>query len=487
MPGDPIRATAWLRRTSGRLAGTRYRLREPVTLVGRDPSNDLVIEGNDASVVSGRHLEICRRDEGYFARDLNSTNGTFIEGERISEAALPARTVLHLGRSGPAIVFELDEDVEPVDDKTQPLTTESGDGAGAEISAASASRPLSSSRARRSDLVADAVERARAARRSGQGDQTGIIMQEMLGKALHRSHRKFKTIIVALLLALLGLASYAYRAVGKMREERDDINAQIRAIETKLQTVSGDPAEIERLIDMLNQYQEQARTLQRNILYKLGVREPEQDFVEAEIKTLLAEFGAEVYSVPPDFLEQVQRYLAGYTGPDRPHVQRVLGKSRKDLEAVRRILQGENLPQDLAYMVLVESAFIRENSSSAGAAGLWQFTAATARAYGMQVDEQRDERLDIEKSTRAACRYIRELILDFGAGSSVMLALAAYNLGPGKVKRAVNRVEDPIKQRNFWYLYRIRALPEETRQYVPKILAAMVIGRNPERYGFGTE
>jgi membrane-bound lytic murein transglycosylase D len=65
-----------------------------------------------------------------------------------------------------------------------------------------------------------------------------------------------------------------------------------------------------------------------------------------------------------------------------------------------------------------------------------------------------------------------------------MLALAAYNLGPGKVKRAMRTVNDPIKQRNFWYLYRTKALPAETREYIPKTIAAIIIGRNPEKLGF---
>ena len=96
-----------------------------------------------------------------------------------------------------------------------------------------------------------------------------------------------------------------------------------------------------------------------------------------------------------------------------------------------------------------------------------------------------DERKDLVKSTRASCKYLRDLILDFGSGSSVMLALAAYNSGAGTVKQAVTRtVRDPIKQRNFWYLYRARALPLETREYVPKVFAAILIGRSPDHFGF---
>jgi len=67
-----------------------------------------------------------------------------------------------------------------------------------------------------------------------------------------------------------------------------------------------------------------------------------------------------------------------------------------------------------------------------------------------------------------------------------MLALAAYNLGPTRVRQAIRKIDDPIRQRSFWYLYRVRALPVETRQYVPKIIAAIVLGRNPERFGFSS-
>jgi membrane-bound lytic murein transglycosylase D len=152
---------------------------------------------------------------------------------------------------------------------------------------------------------------------------------------------------------------------------------------------------------------------------------------------------------------------------------------------MRRILKEEQMPMDLAYIPIVESALTTGPPSSGGAVGPWQFTAATAKAYGLRVDGHVDERKDLVKSTRASCNYLRDLILDFGAGSSVMLALAAYNSGAGKVKQAVtNTVRDPIKQRNFWYLYRTGALPHETREYVPKVFAAILIGRNPRHFGF---
>src|SRR5260370_36199903 len=147
---------------------------------------------------------------------------------------------------------------------------------------------------------------------------------------------------------------------------------------------------------------------------------------------------------------------------------------------MRRILEEAHLPPDLAYMAMVESAVNSANTSSAGAAGVWQFTPVTAKAYGLTIGGGIDERLDIRKSTQAACKLLRDLILDFGAGSSVMLALAAYNSGSARVKQEIKKGSDPIKQRNFWYLYRVHALPVETREDVPRVIAAMIIARDPE-------
>jgi len=461
-------------------------MRGEVFRVGRDPTNDLIVDGAEAAIVSGLHMEIRREGSTHRLFDLGSTNGTFVDGQRVSEVALRSGSLITLGPSGPQFQFELD--VASSQDLAQTLVAQDVPPVQASIPVAKVSvinpstdRPFDK---QQEALLTEAVKKARQARRSGIGGQTVLIMREMLGTAIHRSSRKFKWTIGVLVLALISVVAFGARTIQNLKKQKTRIDVQINQIEAKLQAAGNDPKQVDALVEELSQYQNQAREMQRNLLYRLGVRSQEQDFIEAEIKALMAEFGAEEYSFPPDFAEQVRKFIRRYQGPDRENMERALGRSRRDLETARRQLQDDNLPPDLAYIVLVESAFIKGSANSSGAAGLWQFTPSTAKAYGLKVTDKVDERLNTRKSTQAAGRYIRELILDFGAGSSVMLALAAYNLGPGKVKRAVRTVNDPIKERNFWYLYRVGALPAETRSYVPKIIAAIIIGRHPERFGF---
>jgi soluble lytic murein transglycosylase-like protein len=468
---------SWLVRISGPSAGIRHPLSAEVIRVGRAPENDIIIEGGEAAVVSARHFEIHKEENSYRLLDLNSTNGTYVNGERVSEAVLEPPVSIRLGAQGPELSFVVEEP--PAIDLNQTLVVPAG--ASAELAPKETPGVIISTEDEH--LLTAAVREARMARVTGIGDQTLIIMRDVLRKALHRKSKRFKAVIAALVVALAGVSGYGYWRIAALKKEKGQLDGQMQAIEAMLRQGNQDSAERDRLIVQLSEYEDQARALQSNLLYRLSVRTREE-FIKQEIRTLMSEFGAEVYSIPPEFAEQVNVFIQQYQGPDRTHMERALGEARKDLDTIREVFEEEHLPPDLGYMVLVESAFIAGQSSPAGAAGLWQFTPATARAYGLRVDGQLDERLNVRKASRAGCKYIRDLILDFGSGSSVMLALAAYNLGPGKVKQAVRKVQDPIKQRNFWYLYRVRALPAETRQYVPKVIAAMIVGRNPERFGF---
>jgi len=477
---------AWLVRKSGSLAGARHLLRGPVSRVGRSPDSDVVMEGEEAAVVSARHLEIRKQGADWLLYDLASTNGTYVNGERVTDVVLGAAATIRLGADGPELAFLLDEAPAegpgetvvllplalPPLSRPQPGGPAAGDGG----AAPSAGR-------QDEQILSDAVARARRARRAGIGNQTLRIMREVLSAALDRTGRRLRAIIGVLIAALVALSAGASWKIAELKGEKQRIDRQIQDLESALGRGGQDDTEQARLIERLEQFQNQGLALQGDMFYRWGVEGSEESLRRA-IRALMAEFGAEVYSIPPEFLEQVHRFILQYRGPDRPHMARALGQARQQLDAMREVFRQEHLPPDLAFMVLVESAFLSESASRAGAVGLWQFTPATARAYGLRVAPGIDERLDPRKATRAGCKYIRQLILDFGSGSSVMLALAAYNLGPGKVRQAVRKVSDPIRQRNFWYLYRIRALPAETREYVPKVIAAMIIGRHPEQFGF---
>ncbi len=430
-------------------------------------------------MVSARHLEIRKEGDVYLLVDLNSTNGTFLNGERITEALLEPPCVIRLGADGPELSFVIDDS--PAQDLNQTLVVPPAADGGV-IPAEQEAAASSPSKAHE-DLLSDAVRRARMARRMGIGDSTVVIMREMLDAALHRTGRKFKAVIAVLACALVAVSAFGFWKIEGLRKQKHQIDGEIQQIEAMLARANQNSAETDQLIDRLDQYEDKAMALQKTLLYRVGSFEHEEA-IKNEIRLLMAEFGAETYSIPPEFLGQVKRFVQQYEGPDRPNMARALGEASQQMKTMRQIFEQNNLPPDLAYIVLVESAMSGGSTSSAGAVGLWQFTPATAKDYGLKVGGGVDERLDAAKSTRAACKYIRDLILDFGAGSSVMLALAAYNLGPSRVKAAVRKVSDPIKQRSFWYLYRVRAVPPETREYVPKVIAAMIIGRHPERHGF---
>lgn len=464
---------AWLVRQSGLLTGTRHALQAEITRIGRAPDNDIVI--GEAAMVSSHHLEIRKDAENYQLVDLNSTNGTYLNGERVTEGQLAAPSAIRLGADGPEFSFVVDDYVPQ--DLNQTLVVPAAPIEEPKKEIVEPTKP-------HEDLLSEAVARARVARRTGAGDSTVVIMREMLDAALHRTGRKFKAIIAGLVCALVATSAFGYWKIQGLKTEKQQYDGRIHQIEAALAQGAGDLAQADQLYDELDEKSREAEAVQKTLLYRVGSSFDREEFVEREIKALLKEFGAETYSVPPEFVSEVKRFIEQYQDADRAHMERALGAARKNMNTMREIFAESNLPPDLVYMVLVESALSRDSESAAGAVGLWQFTPATARAYGLKVTDDVDERSNPAKSTRAACKYIRDLILDFGSGSSVMLALAAYNLGPSRVKTAIRKVNDPIKQRNFWYLYRVRAVPPETREYVPKVIAAMIIARHPERYGF---
>ena len=174
---------------------------------------------------------------------------------------------------------------------------------------------------------------------------------------------------------------------------------------------------------------------------------------------------------------RVLQYVQLFSGRLKSYLEDGLSRGVQYLPMIQEVFRAEGLPLDLAYVPLIESAFKPSALSKAKAKGIWQFMRGTALENGLQHDWYIDERADPEKATRAAAKYLTTLHNMFGDWH---LALASYNGGPGRVQRAVKR----SKRTDFWQLSASsRYLPRETRDYVPLILAAIVIARNPAQYG----
>ncbi len=172
----------------------------------------------------------------------------------------------------------------------------------------------------------------------------------------------------------------------------------------------------------------------------------------------------------------IQGFINYYQGRGRATMENGLRRSGRFIAMARRIFKEENVPQDLVWLCQVESAWSPIARSWAAAVGLWQFIPATGSNYGLQQDYWVDERSSFEKATRASARYLRWLANRYAGNWE--LAMAAYNSGEGRIDSSISR----SGYADFWEIYPL--LPQETRNYVPNILATIIIAKNAQHYGF---
>ncbi len=183
---------------------------------------------------------------------------------------------------------------------------------------------------------------------------------------------------------------------------------------------------------------------------------------------------------------RVQYYLDFFKGGARERFGIWLERMPRYEAMIRARLQSAGLPGDLVYLALIESGFSNSATSRARAVGMWQFMKGTARLYGLRIDRWVDERRDPIKATDAAARHLKDLTEMFG---SYYLAAAAYNAGAGRVSRGLNRLPDDDNDTipsdaTFFRLYDTKLLRRETKDYVPKLIAAAMIAKQPTKYGF---
>jgi membrane-bound lytic murein transglycosylase D len=276
-----------------------------------------------------------------------------------------------------------------------------------------------------------------------------------------------------------------YRA-GHLEAARADFDSAVDLMLTSGLDLKGDPQltdEFEHLLDAVNSL-EIAALKQGNGLSPVIEAAPLDAANEVTFPAnaeLTAKVAAELKTTQSDFPLVVNDYVAGFISyfsnspGGHAHLLRSLERAGKYKDMISRFLREEGVPQDLIYLAVAESGFQPQAlNARSGAGGMWQFM--PTGAYGLARNGWFDERFDPEKSSRAYARYMKTLYNQFG---DWYLAMAAYDWGPGNVQRAVMKTG----YADFWELYRRGVLPGETKNYVPGIIAAIIMAKNPTQYG----
>jgi len=312
------------------------------------------------------------------------------------------------------------------------------------------------------------------------------------------------------ILVILGSISLITRA--DIRAAQNGSSSPAQAASSQEESRTGLPKEAEAMLDRMRkkiEHQAQLAELltQAQILYREGealyksgnhkmaeesfarAREvilstDEEVFYEPSLHTYFLQFERRMATlkgfpislppagnqISPGVNEHVQSFIDYFQGRGRSVVQNAFARLRRYETMMRSVFQEEGAPEELIYVGLVESAYNPYASSPAGAKGIWQFVSDTGKRYGLKQVGAVDERHDPEKSTRAAARYLRDLYQIFGDWP---LALAAYNAGEHRVLRVIKRTGI----RDFWRMSEQRLLPRETMDYVPAVLAAIILGK----------
>jgi membrane-bound lytic murein transglycosylase D len=198
---------------------------------------------------------------------------------------------------------------------------------------------------------------------------------------------------------------------------------------------------------------------------------------DENIAALLSPEYMRQFDIPIVFNDAVEYFVRHFSTEKRKVFAGWLKRSKRYAPMIREILREHGLPEDLIYLAMIESGFNAKAYSPARACGPWQFIYSTGGRYGLRVNHWVDERRDPEKSTVAAALYLKDLFNQFGCWH---LAAASYNAGEKRIERAIEKHETD----NFWELRKYNTLPRETKEYIPRLLAAAIIAKDPEKFGF---
>src|SRR4051794_15691782 len=284
---------------------------------------------------------------------------------------------------------------------------------------------------------------------------------------------------------------------GKRFYQANDIPAARRqfdtAVDLMLEASDAKPADrqdyqrrLEEMVDAIHRYDLAGMGASAAVEQGKFEKAPLEDILEMtfpvdpKIKDRVRDqIAGTVSQLPLSMNDTVLGYINYFSKRGHNTIVSALQRSGRYRPMIQRILDEEGVPQELIHLAQAESGFIPRAVSRAAAGGMWQFLVGRGQQYGLMQTQNPDERMDPEKAPRAAARHLRDLYTEFG---DWYLAIAAYNCGPGTVERAIERTG----YADFWELRSRGAVPAETTNYVPIILAMTIMGKNAKEYGLDT-
>ena len=419
---------------------TARRLGRGELVIGRDGGCDWVV---DDARVSREHVRIASEEGEHWLEDLGSRNGTSVNGQPLARpTALRDGDVVELGNA-----LTLRYELGPDRDRRALLLVTAV--LGVLLVATAAYLAL-----RRDPVLDEAVQTARSGLEASQrGD--GTRAKDLLGDAVATLYRSGRLDDVP----RLHVREEGLRRIGHALGGDVDLVAVYRdAVERSRarQVASAAPAHGPCRLDEIG-------------ADDIGT------CVRERTEQVLVGLWQDPAKVPDSFYRMVQEQMLVLLRSKRGWVEAALARGKRLEPMITGELNAAKVPPLLRYLAMIESGYNPGAQSGAGARGLWQFIPATAQRYGLAVTSGVDERLDPEKSTRAAAHYLNDLAFEFG-DEALLLAIASYNKGENGIRSALRKLDDPRTERSYWVLAERGLLPDETRDYVPRFVAAAVLG-----------
>ena len=445
--------------------------------IGRDPACDLSIT---EQVVSKVHVEMRCEEGQWWLVDLQSRNGTYLNGERVERASMPSSCKVELGQGGPMLWISVGRPVQVPERPSEKTFVQETP-----------------------ESVTQLVKRLEETQDTGEGGAQTRLYGQALQRITKRRSRWYLAVIgivVVLLVGAVAVAVYQNQKIVAFREAAGDIFYTMKRVElqvAQLEELVVDSKQAKEMQDILSKRQEikNLESKYDRLVKDLGLYDANMSEQDRAVFRVVRMFGECEATMPKDFLAEVNKYILLWKSTDRL----TNGIRRAQIHgytgAIASTMFTRNLPPHFFYLALQVSGF---DSKAVGpktrvgyAKGMWQFVPPTAKDFGLKTGplqhlaeyDPDDERFDFSKATDAAARYIKRIYLS-DAQASGLLVIASYNWGEGHVTGLIKQMPLNPQDRNFWQLLKRFKVPKETYDYVFFIVAAAVIGENPQLFGF---